>query len=120
MCSTPIGIPERTLTIGDVAVTGIVWAVSVDKAGSLLQLHCPPIVLRYLASHFLRKCRNFAKQDIHLVRDIYEATLCPFKSGLQGEAFEDFSLIAEVCRQCLLAEGKCEVCKRLSALLRST
>ena len=117
---TIIGNAERKLTIGDAALTGIVWAFSLDEAGSLLQLHCPPIILRWLAGKFLDNCGNAAKEDIYLARNIYETIPYPFNSGLQGEAFEHLSLIAEVCRQSLLAEGKCKVCRRLRALLRST
>ena len=120
---TPIGDPERKLTIGDAALIGIVWAVSLDEAGSLLKLHCPPIALRWLAKIFHYRCRNIAMEDVNLAYTIYhiinESIPYTSNNGLQGNAFEDLSLIAEVCRQSLLADSKCQVCRRLPALLRS-
>ena len=120
LCRTTIGKLERELSIGDAALTGIVWAFSLDDVESALRLHCPPIILRWLASKYLknRKTGSAANEDILLAQNICETIPYPFNSSLQGEAFEDLSLIAEVCRQSLLSEGKHKVCTRPLAVLK--
>ena len=106
------------LTVGDAALTGIVWALSLDEAGSVLQLHCPPILRRWLASKFLDYSDySTVPEDVYLASTISEAIPYHFKSGLQGEGFQDHSLIAEVCRQNLLFESTYKVCNRLHAVL---
>ena len=119
MCRTAIGKLERELSIGDAALTGMVWASHLDDDASDLRLHCPPIILRWLASKFLDNCGSAAKEDILLAQNIYETIPYPSNSSLQGEAFKDLSLIAKVCRQSLLSEGKRKVCTRPLAVLKS-